>query len=163
MTTRSEKVKIFTEESLNKKLPDKPRLLTKEEIFFVIKMNCEELQELLMTVVPSTEDVKEVLLDIVSKSNSPQNYNYDKTEIELITEQVDAFVDIDYYNCNAAAKAGMNVDDVFDVVHQANMNKKFNDGTFHRNELGKVIKPPDWQEGDLITIINKWNSYGTWN
>jgi predicted HAD superfamily Cof-like phosphohydrolase len=161
MSTRSEKVKIFTQESLNINLPDKPRKMTREEVFFVVKMNCEELMELLATVNNGISNPKEDLLDIVNnKTKTPEIKNL--TNNEIIAEQVDAFVDIDYYNCNAACKVGMNVDGVFDLVHQANMNKKFEDGTFHKNNEGKIIKPENWKEANLVEIIENWKEFGTW-
>jgi predicted HAD superfamily Cof-like phosphohydrolase len=161
MSTRSEKVKIFTEQSLGVPLPTQPRKMTRDEVLFLVKMNCEELQELLATITFEGEDTRELLATIVHRSNRP-NVKPMTTDDEIISEQVDAFVDIDYYNCNAAAKAGFNVDDIFNVVHEANMSKKFEDGTFHRNEIGKVIKPPGWVEPELLPIIAKWNSNGTW-
>lgn len=162
MTTRSENVKVFTEESKGDKLPNHPRKMTRDEVLFLVKMVSEELQELLLTVTNEKENVKELLADIVCKSNSPTYNNVGKSDLELMAEQVDAFVDIDYYNCNAAAKVGFNVDDVFNLVHQANMNKKFEDGTFHKNSEGKVIKPPGWTEPDVKTVVSSWVENGTW-
>ena len=140
--------------------------MTREEVLFVVKMNVEELMELLITVAPDepfpAEDTRSILLDIVKSARLPGK-GKPKTEEEVIADQVDALVDIDYYNCNAACKAGMNVDDVFDVVHEkGNMSKKFPDGTFHRNEEGKVIKPPDWKEPDVLSVVQGWSLYGTW-
>lgn len=154
--SRSERIKQFTEESLGITLPTTPRALTREEVMFVVRMNVEELQELLMTVKSQDEDVKNMLLNIVRLSSKPTFSCDNMSDIEIIANQVDAFVDIDYYNGNAAAKAGMNMDDVFDVVHHANMNKRFDDGTFHRNELGKVIKPPCWKEPDVNKVVEDW-------
>ena len=160
--TRSEHVKIFTEQSKGVELPNHPRKMSRDEVLFLTKMVTEELQELLVTVTYENEDVKELLVDIVTKSTSPTYNNKGKNDLELMAEQVDAFVDIDYYNCNAAAKVGFNVDDVFNLVHQANMNKKFEDGTFHKNSEGKVIKPPSWTEPDVKEVISKWINQGTW-
>jgi predicted HAD superfamily Cof-like phosphohydrolase len=167
MLTRSENVKIFTEESKNISLPNQPRKMTRAEVLFSVKMVVEELQELLITVTHNHEDSKELLIDIVNNSRYPENGNYvhfsNKTDLELMAEQVDAFVDIDYYNCNAAAKVGFNIDDVFNIVHKANMNKKFEDGTFHENSEGKIIKPEGWVEPDVTAVVSGWIDHGTWN
>jgi len=162
MTTRSENVKIFTEQSKGVELPNHPRKMTRDEVLFLVKMVSEELQELLVTVTNKDEDVNILLRNIVSNSNPPNYNNEGKDDLELMAEQVDAFVDIDYYNCNAAAKVGFNVDDVFDLVHQANMSKKFEDGIFHKNSEGKVIKPPGWTEPDVKVVVSKWIENGTW-
>lgn len=161
MTTRSRLVKEFTEQSLQIELPKHPRPLTLEEVEFVVKMNCEELQELLQTVLPENANTKDMLMEIVKKSKRPVKKNF-VDEIDIIAEQVDAFVDIDYYNNNAACKAGMNPDDIFQEVHSANMNKRFPDGIFHKNSEGKVIKPPGWQEANLRDVVTRWKEIHTW-
>lgn len=162
MSTRSTQVKLFTEQSMNIELPKVPRKMTREEILFIVKMNVEELQELLCTIKNPNENVKELLINIVNMSNMPTISMDNKSDIEIMAEQVDAFVDIDYYNCNASAKVGYNVDDIFDVVHQANMNKKFQDGTFHKNSEGKIIKPPNWKEPNVVNVVKLWHDNGTW-
>ena len=50
---------------------------------------------------------------------------------------------------NAAAKKGVNLSSVFDVVHDANMAKKWEDGTFHKREDGKILKPETWSPPDV--------------
>jgi hypothetical protein len=164
MSTRSEKVRIFTEESMGKTLPSAPRVMSRQEVEFIVRMNCEELMELISTVIPSTEDPKDVLTGIVKQSRLPALVDYSsKPPLEIMADQVDAFADIDYYNCNAAAKVGFNVDKIFDIVHQANMNKKFDDGTFHKDSTGKVIKPPGWTEPSVVREVEKWEQNGTWS
>ena len=166
--TRSLRVKQFTEESSGKELPAYPRPMTREEVLFLVKMNVEELMELLATVPKAATDfsfdtqTKLDLLNIVDSARLPAK-GKPETEAEVIADQVDTLVDIDYYNGNAACKVGMDVDAVFDVVHRdGNMSKKFPDGTFHRNDEGKVIKPPDWKEPDVLSIVQGWVLYGTW-
>lgn len=46
-----------------------------------------------------------------------------------------------------ANKKKYNLDAAFKLVHEANMKKRFPDGTFHlRKEDGKVLKPPGFQD-----------------
>ncbi|MNC65161.1 hypothetical protein D3C75_1154270 [compost metagenome] len=40
---------------------------------------------------------------------------------------------------------GVIPDKIFNLVHQANMGKIFPDGKPHYNEVGKVIKPDNWE------------------
>lgn len=159
---RSLSVKEFTEQSLGKPLPNTPRPMTLEEVKFLVKMNCEELQELLQTVVGENTDTKDLLLDIAQSSKRPVKKSF-KDDVDIIVEQIDAFVDIDYYNNNAACKVGANPDDLFNKVHEANMAKRFPDGTFHKNSEGKIIKPYNWKEADLRSIVQGWKNNGTWN
>ena len=64
-------------------------------------------------------------------------------EAKDITEQADAFVDIIYYSCNLALKNGINLDPIFDIVHDCNMKKVVN-GKIIRRDDGKILKPKNW-------------------
>lgn len=159
--SRAARIWDFTNQSKGN-LPTHPRPFTREEILFLVKMNCEELMELLVTVLDKEENPKEVLASIVKEKTLAPGYNKEGKSVErIMEEQVDALVDIDYYNGNGAAKVGFNMDHVFDVVHGANMAKRFPDGTFHKNEEGKIIKPDGWKEGDVLSVVQKWISEGT--
>jgi len=59
------------------------------------------------------------------------------------TEQADALVDAIYYICDTAVRHGMNLDNIFDIVHNANMQKVV-DGKVIRREDGKIMKPESW-------------------
>mgnify|MGYP002783899097 FL=1 len=164
LETRSQRIRQFTEQSLAVALPTHPRLMTRSEALFAAKMVSEELMELLSTVALKDESPKSLLMQLIADEAKPPAYtNEGKSEARLIEEQVDALVDIDYYCGNAAAKVGLDMDQVFDVVHQANMAKRFDDGQFHRNEEGKIVKPPGWQEGDVGAVVERWLKNGTWS
>lgn len=60
-----------------------------------------------------------------------------------VTEQADALVDAIYYICDTAARHGMNLDPLFEIVHRANMGKVVN-GKVIRREDGKILKPVGW-------------------
>lgn len=66
-------------------------------------------------------------------------------EAKTITEQADALVDAIYYLCDCAAKHGMNLDPLFEIVHAANMKKVVN-GKVLRREDGKILKPATWTD-----------------
>lgn len=154
MKTRYEKVKEFTEKS-GIPIPEVPRKMNRTEVSFITRMILEELQELLLTVANPEENTKDMLIELVNLSRLPTNKVLE-SDIDIIAEQVDAFVDIDYYSNNAASKVGMNTDAVFDLVHEANMSKLFPDGTFHKDESGKIIKPPNWKEPDVKLLVESW-------
>ena len=61
------------------------------------------------------------------------------------TEQADALVDAIYYICDFAARNGINLDPLFDIVHRANMQKVVN-GKVIRRDDGKILKPEGWQD-----------------
>lgn len=163
MATRSESIYEFTKESMGN-VPTHPSLMTRKEVEFVLKMILEEGLELLATVSEEGEDLNKALVELAQIAKPPENYSKKgKTERRLIEEQADAFVDMDYYAGNAAVKKGWNLDAFFNVVHGANMAKKFPDGTFHKNQEGKIIKPEGWKEGDLSVIVDQWFEKGTWS
>ncbi len=64
-------------------------------------------------------------------------------ESESVVEQADALVDAIYYICDCAVKHGMNLDPLFNIVHQANMSKVV-DGKVIRRDDGKILKPEGW-------------------
>ena len=69
-----------------------------------------------------------------------------------VDEQADALVDAIYYLLDSAVRHGINLDPIFDIVHQANMNKIVN-GKVLRREDGKILKPPGWQDPGVL--LNK--------
>jgi predicted HAD superfamily Cof-like phosphohydrolase len=145
-------VKEFTEQSTGIVCPVTPRAMTKSEVSFLIKMCVSELVELAQTVADDNEESMEMVRSSVDV-DLKTNYKKPTTETELIAEQADAPVDMWYYSLNALAKVGVNASKVFDEVHRANMNKKWDDGKFHRREDGKIIKPDNWQEPNMVAVI----------
>lgn len=59
--------------------------------------------------------------------------------------QIDAFTDILYFANGGFVETGIIPDNVFNIVHRANMGKIFPDEKPHYNEVGKVIKPDNWE------------------
>ena len=66
-------------------------------------------------------------------------------EAKNVTEQADALVDAIYYICDFAARNGINLDPLFEIVHGANMQKVV-DGKVIRREDGKILKPEGWED-----------------
>ncbi|SNW62448.1 Phosphoribosyl-ATP pyrophosphohydrolase [Orpheovirus IHUMI-LCC2] len=160
--SHSLKVKEFTEGSTGKQCPKTPQLMSKNEVGFLFSMVKSEMVELAQTVCDSSEEAVQ-LFNNANCRDVNNNYSKPSLESELISEQADAMVDAWYYMLNAAAKKGMNLDRIFDVVHDANMSKRFSDGTFHRREDGKVIKPDGWKEPDTHGEIQRQLQHGSWN
>ncbi len=81
-------------------------------------------------------------------------------EAENLTEEVDALIDIIYYIVHQTVKKGVNLDPLFDIVHQANM-KKIVDGKVLKREDGKILKPKNWQSPEplLARELKKQNNF----
>ena len=90
-------------------------------------------------------------------SNSFKNGEYDDLISETSKlqrqEMLDADVDLVWVTIGAAFSAGSKVHDAVQEVARSNMAKIFPDGTMHKNEYGKIIKPPGWTPPDLSKFV----------
>ncbi len=79
------------------------------------------------------------------------------TEKQDIVEQADAMIDTIYFALGTLVEMGVEPDQLFEIVQHANMSKLFPDGKTHYNEMGKVIKPDNWENPHkkLALTINK--------
>jgi hypothetical protein len=152
--SNSDSVKLFTQESSGLTLPDTPSKMNRDEVKFITRMVFSELAELCATVTDSSSDCQKFLQECLDSIDQPKIKEFLEEE-EIIAEQYDSFVDAWYYMLNCSCKKGVNLDKIFQVVHNANMNKRFPDGSFHRREDGKVIKPDNWKEPDIISEIKR--------
>jgi len=141
--------------------PDKPELMTKDEVCFLGKMVLDEVMELFATVYPAN-DAKSKLCGFIDESKDIVQLA-DDDETTLIAEQGDAIVDVYYYMLNAAAKKGVNLSALFHIVHAANMAKRDPaTGQFLKRDDGKIIKPAGWQPPDVKAEIVRQLSDGAW-
>jgi predicted HAD superfamily Cof-like phosphohydrolase len=60
-------------------------------------------------------------------------------------DDVDALIDLAYFVFGSLVEHGVEPDNIFTIVHNANMGKIFPDGKVHKNTDGKTLKPPFWQ------------------
>ncbi|MFC7441462.1 HAD family hydrolase [Laceyella putida] len=68
-------------------------------------------------------------------------------EADTLPAQADAMIDTIYLALGTLVEMGVKPDALFQVVHEANMSKLWEDGKpRYREEDGKVIKPPTWQD-----------------
>ena len=70
-----------------------------------------------------------------------------------IKEVADALTDILYVTYGAGHAFGINLDKCFEEVQKSNMSKLGKDGKPIYNELGKVMKGPDYFKPDLSKFI----------
>lgn len=72
--------------------------------------------------------------------------------LEATEELAKELADLLYVVYGTADELGIPLQAVFETVHYSNMAKVWDDGTVHRNEYGKVIKPPTYKKPDLSFI-----------
>jgi predicted HAD superfamily Cof-like phosphohydrolase len=67
-------------------------------------------------------------------------------EAATLEDEVDAMNDELYFVLGTLVEMGVEPGPIFDIVQHANMSKVWPDGQVHKNETGKTIKPPHWQD-----------------
>lgn len=62
-----------------------------------------------------------------------------------VVDQADAMIDLIYFALGTMVNMGVEPERIFEIVHEANMSKFWQDGQprWHE-ESGKVMKPPTW-------------------
>lgn len=96
---------------------------------------------------PTSE--KPVMMD---EARAKKRYNWMLEEInefleaEDITEQADAMIDVMYFALGTLVEMGIRPDELFNIVHNANMTKLWEDGKPHYGADGKTIKPATWED-----------------
>jgi len=135
-------VRKFTQ-ACGQSTPNTPQLMNRPEVEFITKMVLDELLELNSTVMGPSDAKNSILNMLKVAKDCPQVRTSNKAEI--VAEQADALVDIWYYSLNCAAKKGINLSSVFDLVHAANM-RKVNPATGMcvKRADGKIEKPAGW-------------------
>ena len=71
-----------------------------------------------------------------------------------LLEVADALTDILYVTYGAGHAFGINLDKCFDEVQNSNMSKLGSDGKPIYNDLGKVMKGPDYFKPDLSKYLS---------
>lgn len=165
--SRSHYVAKFTRESAAKPedIPTRPVEMNATQVAFISKMVMSELMELALAthgVYNSENELRGFMQQCFNRAfdetvDRPNSRQIPITPIgvERIAEQADALVDILYYVENAAVKSGINLEPIFHTVHGANERKRFEDGKYHRNAEGKVIKPLNWYGPDVKGEIER--------
>ena len=74
-----------------------------------------------------------------------------------IEAQADAIVDIIYYALGVLVEMGVDGNEVFNIVHQANIRKLLDNGQTITDKEGKILKPNGWKSPieEIRNIINK--------
>ena len=74
-------------------------------------------------------------------------------EAEDIIEIADGLGDLLYVTFGLAIAYGIDIDRVFQEVHESNMTKMWSDGTVHYREDGKILKPDTYKPVDLSWVL----------
>lgn len=58
-----------------------------------------------------------------------------------------------YVAAYAAHAIDVDIRPILAAVHESNLAKRWDDGEIHRDEHGKILKPPNWQPPDIVALI----------
>lgn len=132
----------------NLPVAEQPRALEEKQAFNRTVWTAEELLEYLYATVGG--DI-EAFDSIVAKFISRLQENVQKIKSkrpvvdDILTAQVDALVDAEYFLKGTWVETGVYPQEMFDIVQAANMGKLFQDGRPHYDQHGKIIKPDNWE------------------
>jgi predicted HAD superfamily Cof-like phosphohydrolase len=70
-----------------------------------------------------------------------------------LVKAADAVGDLLVVTYGGANAIGINAPVVFEEVHRSNMTKIWPDGTIHKDENGKVVKPDSYSPADISRVI----------
>jgi predicted HAD superfamily Cof-like phosphohydrolase len=136
-------VKEFTYGAMGEVPTEMP--MNAEKTAFIVQMMLSELIEFMQPTAESEEEILNTLRDdIASRINRRDNYPTLDTQKLVFEVLIQGIIGKNYVS---------NFKECFDEVHGANMSKRFEDGKFHKNEIGKVIKPPGWKEPNLESVV----------
>lgn len=127
-----------------------PTAFDQETASFRAGFKAEELVEFLYGAANNNEETFSDLVEKLHQSIDEAQAKIlakDKQVAEPLVEQVDALVDLLYFTYGSFALMGVEPTKIFEIVHQANMGKRFPDGKPHYHPVtNKVMKPADWEE-----------------
>ena len=99
----------------------------------------------------SDEKTNQLRLDLITEELEELK---NAMESKDLLEVADALTDILYVTYGAGHAFGINLDKCFDEVQNSNMSKLGADGKPIYNELGKVMKGPDYFKPDLSKFLS---------
>ena len=99
----------------------------------------------------STDKINKLRLDLIREE---LNELTEAMKNKDLLEVADALTDILYVTYGAGHAFGLNLDKCFEEVQNSNMSKLDENGKPIFNELGKVMKGPNYFKPDLSKFIN---------
>ena len=99
----------------------------------------------------STDKINKLRLDLIKEELSELTEAMNNKDL---LEVADALTDILYVTYGAGHAFGINLDKCFEEVQNSNMSKLDENGKPIYNELGKVMKGPNYFKPDLSKFVN---------
>lgn len=154
----TEKVKKFMTIA-GQTVNEKPTVPSSADALLRVQLTLEETIEMAEAILgkeaENNSNAKKLLEDLNKDLGSLKAISLELKDKDLDVDLLgvyDAIVDIDYVNTGAAVTFGLDLESGFNEVHASNMSK-FVDGKALKDDLGKVIKGPNYWAPDLTKFI----------
>lgn len=132
--------------AFNQPAPNEPTELTVERVTNRGIWTGEEIVEMIQVSSDNVEQFNEQFALFVEGVHKAKNkaLTMPFERDERLVNQVDAVIDQLYFVLGTIAEMGIDPVPFFEIVNNANMGKLHN-GKVVKNELGKVVKPENWE------------------
>ena len=107
----------------------------------------------------STNQINELRVSLIKEELEELKEAMDKKDL---IEVADALTDILYVTYGAGHAFGINLDSCFEEVQNSNMSKLGKNGKPIYNELGKVMKGPNYFKPDLSKFVKWFGRESNW-
>lgn len=127
-------------------VPDRATLLLRARL--ILEEALEFVEEAGMTVHLAIDDKGK--LEVIDEGGEPD-----------LVGMADACGDILVVTYGALNSIGIQSGPLYEEITRSNNSKVFPDGTVHKNDYGKVIKPPAYSPPDIKAVIDRCKSIST--
>lgn len=125
------------------------------QVAFYAGMQCEELSEKLAIIFGPKAKVVDYLK---GTGEALKRGDFDAKVADALVNDpkglLDGDIDLQWVTVGSVRAQGADHAGATAEVDRANWDKRFPDGTFHLNEVGKVLKPEGWREPDLTPFVH---------
>lgn len=125
-----------------------PKAYDSQTAGFRAGFKLEELVEFLHAASDSQEEFEAGLSHLHAELDKAALKVAGKREVQVsMQDQVDALLDLLYFTYGSFVLMGVDPEPIFDLVHEANMGKRFPDGQAHFDPIThKILKPDGWEK-----------------
>lgn len=125
-----------------------PKEYDEESAFHRASFKVEELVEFLHASCHSKTSFQKRVYELHQElDKAAEKVSRKRPNGIAMKDQVDALLDLLYFTYGSFVLMGVDPEPIFELVHQANMGKKFPDGKAHFDPIShKILKPVDWEE-----------------
>ena len=127
---------------------EKPVVWQPQDALYRTMFKQEELVEFVRAASSSEEEFDRSVAALHEALDKAADKVRSKHPAEIsMVGQVDALIDTLYLTYGSFVLMGVDPEEVFEIVHRANMGKIFPDGRAHFDPVThKILKPDDWEE-----------------